>query len=148
MPWHLIVPYPQQAQCRIKSSLQICLTVNDSEYGLKRQMPLFKETREISNNLSVLVINTFVQLSHSTVISLSIFVCIYHWYFTMSNIFIINNTLSSEFWIYMFMWVWRICRRLQVALWAVSVTTREAPAAMRSLLWRRYSQCLINLARH
>ena len=30
----------------------------------------------------------------------SIFVCIYHWYFTMSNIFIINITLSSEFWIY------------------------------------------------
>ena len=35
-----------------------------------------------------------------------------HWYSTMSNIFIINITLSSEFWIYMFMSEWRLCRRL------------------------------------
>ena len=40
------------------------------------------------------------------------FVCIFHWYFTMSNILIINITHSSEFLIYMFMSVWRICRRL------------------------------------
>ena len=61
------------------------------------------------------------------------FVCIFHWYFTsvFMSVYVGVTYLSSL-----------------VALWAVSVTTREAPAAMRSLLWRRYSQCLIYLARH
>ena len=63
--------------------------------------PLIKRTRlgRIERNISLRNFLVF-------------FVCIFHWYFTMSNIFILNITLSSEFWIYMFMSVWRICRRL------------------------------------
>ena len=65
------------------------------------------------------------------------FVCIFHWYFTMSNIFIINITFSSEFWIYMFMSVWRICRRLWhrgLSLWQ---------PARRRRLWDRYYMTML-----
>ena len=60
------------------------------------------------------------------------FVCIFHWYFTMSNIFFINIRLSSEFWIYMFMSVWRICRRL----WHYGLSLWQP--ARRRRLWDRY----------
>ena len=67
----------------------------------------------------------------------SIFVCIYHWYFTMSNIFIIDITLSSEFWIYMFMSVWRICRRL----WHCGLSLWQ-PARRRQLSDRYYDDVI------
>ena len=67
------------------------------------------------------------------------FVCIFHWYFTMSNIFIINITLSSEFSIYMFMSVWRICRRL----WHCGLSLWQ-PARRRRLRDRYYDD--VNLS--
>ena len=65
------------------------------------------------------------------------FVCIFHWYFTMSNIFIINITLSSEFWIYMFMSVWRICCRL----WHCGLSLWQ-PARHRRLWYRYYDDVI------
>ena len=68
------------------------------------------------------------------------FVCIYHWYFTMSNIFTINITLSSEFWIYIFMSVWRICRRL----WHCGLSLWQ-PARRRRLSHRYYDDVIPNV---
>ena len=60
----------------------------------------------------------------------------------MSNIFIINITLSSEFWIDMFMSVWRICRRLSAH---VKVLLRSAAAMPISHLRYENRTCEVQL---